>query len=219
MSGKLIITSDGSHTLEVPGMDEHYHSTAGAVQESMIVFISNGFDYSSAEKLNILEIGFGTGLNVLLTLMRSVETGRTVAYTSVEYHPLPLDILLDLNHFRYAGNEGRTLADLVYRSEWNKEVCLTENFSLKKIKTDFTLGDFGNGYNLIFFDAFGPDKQPEMWSQSLFMKLSDACVPGAILVTYSVKGTVKRALKASGFLIELLKGPPGKRQVLRAVKL
>jgi len=219
MTDKIIITSDGSHTLHVPGMNEHFHSTGGAVRESMLVFITNGFDHSKAENLKILEVGFGTGLNALLTFSRSVETGRPVNYTSIEKYPLDRDTLEELNHYSYAGTNGKQYAGLIYSAQWNTETRLNENFVLNKVNDDFLSCQLTGGFNLIYFDAFGPDKQPEMWSQELFDKIAKATVKGGILVTYSVKGTVKRALKASGFSVELLKGPPGKRQVLRAVKL
>jgi tRNA U34 5-methylaminomethyl-2-thiouridine-forming methyltransferase MnmC len=218
MSNKLVTTSDGSHTLFVPELNEHFHSTNGAVQESMIVYIKNGFDFCIAEPVHILEIGFGTGLNALLTLMRSFSSGRSVFYTSIEKYPLEKDMVSLLNHSSFAGENGNYLSDLIHSAEWNIPVKLTENFTLLKRISDFTTDQITGSFDLIYFDAFGPDKQPEMWSGPLLRKISDVTATGGVFVTYSAKGTVKRALRSCGFDVSLLQGPPGKRQVIRAIK-
>ena len=218
MNIRLKTTSDGSHTLYVPGLDEHYHSVNGAVNESLTVFIRNGFEFCAANPVNILEIGLGTGLNALLTLMRSTALQKKVNYTAIEKFPLEADIIDSLNHASFAGSEGKSLSDLIHNADWNRQVTLTELFSLIKTEADFTTAALPGYYDLVYFDAFGPDKQPEMWEEELFRKIYLSMNDGGILVTYSVKGTVKRALKACGFDLTLLPGPPGKREVLRAVK-
>jgi tRNA U34 5-methylaminomethyl-2-thiouridine-forming methyltransferase MnmC len=218
MSNKLVTTSDGSHTLFVPALNEHFHSVKGAVQESMIVYIKNGYDFCKSNPLNILEIGFGTGLNTLLTLMRSSSEKRPVNYTSIEKYPLEKDIIALLNHAQFAGEKGAALSDLIHLADWDVPVRLTENFILSKVRSDFIKDMISGRFDLIYFDAFGPDKQPEMWSESLFRKLSEVTAPGGVFVTYSAKGTVRRALKSCGFEVSLLPGPPGKREVIRAIK-
>jgi tRNA U34 5-methylaminomethyl-2-thiouridine-forming methyltransferase MnmC len=218
MLKKLITTSDGSHTIFVPELNEHFHSVNGAAGESMIVYIQNGFNFCKSDPLNILEIGFGTGLNALLTLMCSLSEKRTVNYTSIEKFPLGKEITDQLNHSHFAGEKGAYLSDLIHAAEWDLPVKLTEEFTLSKIKDDFVTMRLPGMFNLIYFDAFGPDKQPEMWSESLFRKISASALPGAVFVTYSAKGTVKRALCSCGFEVSLLQGPPGKREVIRAIK-
>ena len=218
MKNKLVITSDGSHTIYVPELNEHYHSVNGAVGESLVVYIKNGYEHSVADPVNILEIGFGTGLNALLTLVRSTNERKRVYYTAIEKYPLRNTFISKLNHFTFAGTDGPEMSKLLHSAEWDKPVMLTPLFTLMKIKTDFISADIPGLYDLVYYDAFGPDKQPEMWTDNLINKVSGATVPGGIFVTYSAKGSVKRALKSSGFEIELLPGPPGKREVLRAVK-
>lgn len=216
---KIVKTSDGSHTIYVPELDEHYHSVNGAVQESEHIFIDYGFNFCKADPVRIFEAGFGTGLNALLTCIKSRAAGRKVLYTSIEKYPLSSDVLCRLNHVQFAGKEGRLLSDLIHNAPWGEMNVICETFSLMKIKTDLTSGDLKGEYDLIYFDAFGPDKQPEMWSEEIFWKIGNITVPGGILVTYSAKGQVKRNLRAAGFTVTPLPGPPGKREVIRAVKL
>jgi len=216
---KIVITSDGSHTIYVPELDDHYHSVHGAVQESEHVFIKSGFDACRADPVNIFEIGFGTGLNALLTAIRSMKGERKVNYTSIEKYPVHEDIIWSLNHNDFAGREGKKIFNLIHFSQWDQTTSICKNFSLKKIKGDFTAGTHSGLYNLIYFDAFGPDKQPEMWTKEVFNSISAITDKGGIFVTYSAKGDVKRNLTACGFEVELLPGPPGKRQIIRAVKI
>ena len=215
----LIKTSDGSHTIFVPGLNEHYHSVYGAVQESKVIFIKNGFETCKADPLNILEVGFGTGLNALLTAIQCREGTREVNYTSIEKYPLDGKIISSLNHHNFAGEHGREIFDLIHSATWNIRVNICNNFKLKKVETDFTTDPLSGRYDLIYFDAFGPDKQPEMWTQEIFSGIAAVTNENGILVTYSAKGEVKRNLKACGFDVTLLPGPPGKRQMIRAVKI
>ena len=216
---RLIKTSDGSHTIYVPELDEHYHSIHGAVQESDHVFIKSGFDTCKADPVNIFEVGFGTGLNALLTAIRSIDGDRQVNYTSIEKFPVHEDIIWSLNHNDFAGKEGKKIFNQIHYAQWNQTIPIFKNFSLKKIKGDFTDGKHSGAYDLIYFDAFGPDKQPEMWTKEIFNFISEITVKGGVFVTYSAKGEVKRNLTASGFQVGLLPGPPGKRQIIRAVKI
>jgi tRNA U34 5-methylaminomethyl-2-thiouridine-forming methyltransferase MnmC len=216
---QIISTSDGSHTIYVPEIDEHYHSIHGAVQESRFIFIKSGFDYCKAEPLSIFEVGFGTGLNALLTAIKSMTGTREVNYTSIEKHPLDIKTINSLNYHKFAGEKGNEIFRLIHSAPWNISVNICKNFNLKKIETDFTRAQLSGMYDLIYFDAFGPDKQPEMWTREMFTAISSVTNKNGILVTYSAKGEVKRSLKASGFDVTLLPGPPGKRQMIRAVKI
>ena len=217
---KLIKTSDGSHTIYVPKLDEHYHSIHGAVQESEHIFIRSGFDTCPANPINIFEVGFGTGLNALLTAVRSLKGERQVNYTAIEKYPVNEDIIWSLNHSDFAGSEGKKIFNIVtlFRME-QVRLSICKNFSLKKIKGDFTAGNLSGEYDLIYFDAFAPDKQPEMWSREMFANIASVTKKNGIFVTYSAKGEVKRNLIACGFDVKLIPGPPGKREIIRAVKI
>ena len=219
MPHALIETSDGSHTIYVPELDEHYHSIHGAVQESSFIFILNGFDISQADPLNILEVGFGTGLNALLTAIHCLTGRRNIFYTTLEKYPLGDEIIESLNHHTFAGPEGREIFNRIHAAQWNNMVNICTNFNIKKIRTDITENKPVGIFDLIYFDAFGPDKQPEMWTPEIFRSIADVTRTNGILVTYSAKGEVKRNLKAVGFDVNLLPGPPGKRQMIRAVKI
>jgi tRNA U34 5-methylaminomethyl-2-thiouridine-forming methyltransferase MnmC len=216
---KLINTADGSHTIYVPELDEHYHSVHGAVQESQFIFIDNGFDFCKTDPVSILEIGFGTGLNALLTAVRGYNGNREINYSSIEKYPLDEKTTNSLNHYKFAGEKGKEIFQIIHSSPWNIEVSICRNFNLKKIKADFTKEPVSGKYDLIYFDAFGPDKQPEMWTRDLFSGIAAVTNKNGILVTYSAKGEVKRNLKSCGFDVTLLPGPPGKRQMIRAVKI
>jgi tRNA U34 5-methylaminomethyl-2-thiouridine-forming methyltransferase MnmC len=216
---QLISTADGSHTIYVPELNEHYHSVHGAVQESTHIFLNNGFEACKADPLFILEIGFGTGLNALLTAIRSNSGNRKVYYTTIENHPLGDEITGSLNHYKYAGKKGSEIYHLIHSAPWNQSVMICENFYLEKIEYDFTKIHLNGKYDLIYFDAFGPDKQPEMWTKELFSGIASVTNKNGILVTYSAKGEVKRSLKACGFEVNMLPGPPGKRQMIRAIKI
>ena len=216
---QLIITSDGSHTIFVPELNEHYHSIHGAVQESTFIFINNGFEICKADPLNVFEVGFGTGLNVLLTAIKSISGSREVNYTSIEKYPISENFITSLNHNYFAGEEGKKIYSLIHLSPWNISVNICKNFNLKKIKGDFTVEPPSGRYDLIYFDAFGPDKQPEMWTKEIFAGIAAVTNKNGVLVTYSAKGEVKRNIRACGFEVTLLPGPPGKRQIIRAIKI
>lgn len=214
---ELIITSDGSHTVYVPELKEHYHSVHGAIQESTHIFIESGLKFSKAEPVNILEVGFGTGLNALLTAIESARTHRTINYTALEKYPLEEDIIGQLNYGYLAGNN--ELFGVIHSSLWNRMIEISNSFRLQKQKLDIISDELTGSYDLIYYDAFGPDKQPGMWTVRVFSKISAATKKDAILVTYSAKGEVKRNLRSCGFEVELLPGPPGKRQIIRAIKI
>ena len=219
---ELLITGDGSHTLHVPGLHENYHSVYGAIAESRHIFIGAGLNFviQKNKRVKILEIGFGTGLNALLTYIESVKDDIYVNYTSIELFPLAEKVYSKLNYAEMIDFPGA--ADVfrqIHSCPWNKKIQLSDNFHLHKIHA--SLSDYQPGkeeFDLVYFDAFGPDVQPEMWSQEVFMKMAIALNTNGVLVTYSTKGTVKRNLETEGFSIEKLPGPEGKREILRAMK-
>ncbi len=215
----IIKTADGSHTIYVPELDEHYHSVHGAAQESEHIFLKNGFDFCKADPINIFEVGFGTGLNAMLTAARSMNGKRKVFYTAIEKYPVDVALVQKLNHQQFAGRDGERLSPIISAAPWGKIKSICDNFSITKLKGDLIHNNISGNYDLIYFDAFGPDKQPEMWTEAIFKRISAITISGGILVTYSAKGQVRRNLKTSGFEVELLPGPPGKRQVIRAIKI
>ena len=215
---QLVTTSDGSHTIYVPDLDDHYHSIYGAVQESVHVFIRNGFDYCNEDPVKILEVGLGTGLNALLTAVRSHGGTRQIFYTGIEKYPLQNEIVKVLNYPLFTGENGKVIFDEIHACEWGKMYSICDNFNLTKINGDLLKENIEGCFNLVFFDAFGPDKQPEMWTGDVFKKISGITTNGGILVTYSAKGEVKRNLEESGFKVSRIPGPPGKREMIRAIK-
>ena len=216
---KLEQTADGSFTLYVPELDEHYHSVKGALTESQHIFIDMGLKHSQATNPYILEIGLGTGLNCFLTYLTSKETGQAIHYTGIERFPLSEEVIDQLDYATLIGKGEKEIYQAIHQAAWNKEVLLSPHFSLHKIEGDFTQYSFLGKYDLIYFDAFAPEKQPEMWEQPLFDMLYELLNPGGILTTYCAKGVVRRMLQAAGFTDESLAGPPGgKREILRATK-
>lgn len=216
---KLEQTADGSFTLYVPELDEHYHSVKGALTESQHIFIDMGLKHSQATNPYILEIGLGTGLNCFLTYLTSKETGQAIHYTGIERFPLSEEVIDQLDYATLIGKGEKEIYQAIHQAAWNKEVLLSPHFSLHKIEGDFTQYSFLGKYDLIYFDAFAPEKQPEMWEQPLFDMLYELLNPGGILTTYCAKGVVRRMLQTAGFTVERLAGPPGgKREILRATK-
>ena len=216
---KLEQTADGSYTLYVPELDEHYHSVKGALTESQHIFIDMGLKHSSITAPHILEIGLGTGLNCVLTLLEAKESQRHVYYTGIERYPLNEEIIRKLNYPSIIGKECEEDYFAIHQAPWEEDVCLSPWFTLHKLEGDFTHYSFEQKYDIIYFDAFAPEKQPEMWEQSLFDNLYQVLNEGGILTTYCAKGVVRRMLQTAGFKVERLPGPPGgKREILRAIK-
>lgn len=212
-------TADGSYTLYVPELDEHYHSVKGALTESQHIFIEMGLKHSPTPEPHILEIGLGTGLNAFLTLLAAEEMQRKVHYTGIERYPLAEETLRQLDYPGIIGKKHEEDYYAIHQAPWEKETNLSPWFTLHKIEGDFTRHTFQKGYDIIYFDAFAPEKQPEMWEQSLFNILYNVLNEGGILTTYCAKGVVRRMLQTAGFTVERLPGPPGgKREILRATK-
>lgn len=202
---KVITTSDGSHSLLNTELDETYHSRHGAVQESMHVFIRNGLDHLPLDEVNIFEVGFGTGLNALLAAL----SNRKINYTSVEAFPLEESVYSQLNY---------EPKDLLIELHRNQQLT-TSNFKLTKIHATLqSISIPTNEFNIVFFDAFAPSKQPEMWELPMIEKVCNALTPGGLFVTYCAKGQLKRDLKSLGMEVETLAGPPGKKEMVRGTK-
>lgn len=216
---ELQLTADGSHTLFIPEMDEHYHSVNGAVQESRHVFIESGLHHLGRKTVTVLEIGFGTGLNAFLTLLDSATTHSVVQYYSFELYPLNTEVIEALNYGEMICAERKDAFSALHTAAWNQPVKITEHFTLYKIEGDSNREKLPEGIDLVYFDAFAPDKQPEMWNQEIFNKLFASMNPGGILTTYCAKGVVRRMMKEAGYTVERIPGPPGKREMLRATKL
>lgn len=209
-------TADGSCTLFVPEMEEHYHSVNGALQESRHVFFQAGWEHLNRKSYRILEFGFGTGLNALLALARAVRDEVAVTYYSIEKFPLPEDLWQQLHYENLEIEGAARWFPLLHRSPWNEDVRLAPCFLLHKMEGDFNEVAFPEQIDLVFFDAFAPDKQPEVWHQALFDCIFRVMAPGGVLVTYCAKGAVRRMLQQAGFQVERIPGPPGKREMLRA---
>jgi tRNA U34 5-methylaminomethyl-2-thiouridine-forming methyltransferase MnmC len=212
------LTEDGSHTLYIPELDEYYHSIHGAINESVHIFLQAGFSYHPSFNIRVLEIGFGTGLNTILTMIRSEEENRTVTYHTIELNPLPFDIISRLNYPQLLQGTFDKIFRKIHDLPWNIEQEITSSFRLKKILTDIQDYKPAGCYDLVYFDAFAPDKQPEMWKQEILLKIYDTMNEGGILTTYSSKGEIKRRFENCGFRVEKIPGPPGKREMLRCLK-
>ena len=212
-------TADGSYTLFVPELDEHYHSVKGALTESEHIFINMGLKHCSATEPRVLEIGFGTGLNAFLSLLEAEKSQRKVHFTTIERYPLDMETIRTMNYPSQVAPDHAAEYEALHLAPWNEDASITTHFTLHKIEADFTCYEFPKGYDVIYFDAFAPEKQPEMWSQELFNQLYDVLHTGGILTTYCAKGVIRRMLQAAGFTVERLAGPPGgKREILRATK-
>ena len=216
MHRELRITGDGSHTIYVKELDEPYHSIHGSLQESMHVFINQGFRLIRHTPVHILEIGLGTGLNLLLTLASSQKTGTEIIYHAVEKYPLMPEEFGVLNFEQFIPDLPPGILQALHMGPWGKEFSLTEKFRVLKEHADIRSMAPGDIFDLVYFDAFAPDKQPELWSEKIFTRVADSMKSGSILVTYAAKGSVRRTMKACGFQVEKLPGPPGKREMTRA---
>lgn len=243
-------TDDGSATLFVPELNEHYHSTKGARTESQHIFIDMGLKASPAFSPKVLEVGFGTGLNAWLTLEEAERSTRNVHYTGLELYPLDWETVGQLG---YISNDEQLTVNAqpqpaiklfkqIHTVSWEEESLLTSHFTLLKIEADINewasaylkkegnasnvptvhsqFSNFNSQFDVVYFDAFAPEKQPEMWTKELFALLYVLLNEDGILTTYCAKGVVRRMLQASGFIVERLPGPPGgKREILRARKI
>lgn len=218
MKIEIKLTEDNSHTLFVTDLNETYHSKHGAIQEANHVFIGAGLKYFKKESLTVLEVGFGTGLNTLLTNIYAENNTIYIDYTGVEFYPLENRIIEQLNYVGLIKNATVEQFSNIHNLKWNKSSQLSKYFNLTKINQSIEALEDVNKYDVVFFDAFGPEVQPGMWSKFIFEKIYGSLKEMGIMVTYCAKGSVKRTLKEVGFIVENLPGPPGKREMTRAIK-
>jgi tRNA U34 5-methylaminomethyl-2-thiouridine-forming methyltransferase MnmC len=223
MERKIVITEDGSYTVSIPEMGVTYHSIHGAIQESMHVFIEAGFNYVfdklNNDQIRILEVGFGTGLNALLTAIEAKKAKTSIYYVAMEPYPLTDEEVQSLNYCdQLARKDLQESFISMHQCEWNKNIVVTKNLLLHK--SNYTLQTFEqtSKFDLVYFDAFDPNVQPELWTKEIFEKLFSILEPNGILVTYSSKGDVRRALQSAGFTVEKIPGAKGKREMIRAEK-
>lgn len=220
MERKIIETSDGSLSLYLPEWDENYHSKHGAIQEAYHVFIRSGLDlFADKDTVSILEMGFGTGLNCMISFLEAKRRDLHVDYTGLEAYPLDKEIVLKLNHLQELKAEHfENFYHKMLGAEWDIRTEIDSNYFLHKRALMFEDFDENKKFNLIYFDAFGARVQPELWTERIFKKMFLALKDNGVLVTYSAKGSVRRAMQSVGFVVERLPGPPGKREMLRARK-
>lgn len=220
MERKIIVTEDNSKTLLIPELNETYHSTKGALTEALHVFIKEGIDYTNKTSLRIFEMGMGTGLNALLTLNHSIQNNINIEYTTIEKYPLSFQQVEELNHLNISNldhlqNEYRKM----HECEFGTKTIIQQNFSFTKLKGDVENFNFSEqSFDLIFYDAFGPKVQSDLWQTPILERMKDLLDIGGILTTYCAQGQFKRNLKALDFEIQSIAGPPGKREMTRAIK-
>jgi tRNA U34 5-methylaminomethyl-2-thiouridine-forming methyltransferase MnmC len=216
---EIIQTHDGSTTIHIEEWDECYHSKFGAIQEAQHVFIKNGLILFEKKNVSILEIGFGTGLNAFITFLESQKLSQTIDYVGVEAYPISPEEVLLMNYVPAlkAENES-TIFEKMHQSSWEEQIILRNDFVFTKRNQFFQDIDDLEKFDLIYFDAFGYRVQPELWSTAIFQKMYAALKPNGILVTYAARGVIKRSMIAVGFTVEKLAGPPGKREMFRAIK-
>jgi tRNA U34 5-methylaminomethyl-2-thiouridine-forming methyltransferase MnmC len=216
----IIQTRDGSTTIHIEEWDECYHSRFGAIQEAQHVFIKNGLSLFENSSISILEIGFGTGLNAFITYLESQKMHQSIDYVGVEAYPVSAEEVLSMNYVAEleADNE-ISIFEKMHKCNWEEPIILREDFLLTKRNQFFADIDDVEKFDLIYFDAFGFNVQPELWSTAIFQKMYNALKPKGVLVTYAARGVVKRSMIEVGFRVEKLAGPPGKREMFRAIKV
>lgn len=220
MKREIITTADGSRSIRVVDLDENYHSTHGAVQEAMHVFIQHGLRaFSEKQQLRIFEMGFGTGLNALLTAQEAIQQERPIHYLGIEAFPVSSDMALSMGYEKAVSPDVAHVFAALHEAEWGSEQRISPFFTIEKIHQKIEeYSPTSSSIDLIYFDAFGPRAQADMWDITVLEKMSNLLVPGGLFVTYCAKGQLKRDLKLLGLTVESLPGPPGKREMTRAWK-
>ena len=221
MKRKIITTGDGSKTIQIEEWNEQYHSIHGALQEALHVFIKTGLQHvvcNGKKNISILEIGFGTGLNAILTALEAEKLKLNIDYVGVEAYPVSKEELQQLNYTQLVPNNSQNFFDTIHESSWEQHESISPYFTIEKRKQFFKDITDKETFDLIYFDAFGARVQPELWTEAIFIIMFEALKEKGVLVTYSAKGSVRRAMQSVGFIVERLPGPPGKREMLRATK-
>ncbi len=212
-------TADGSPTLYREDIDEHYHSVKGALAESKHVYLETGWKKAAetSRHVRVFEVGFGSGLNAAITASAALESKTSTEYYAVELYPLPQETTQLIS--KGIDKEYSEVFESVNQAPWEIATEINPYFTLHKLEADLLTMELPKDLNVVYFDAFAPEKQPEMWDKMIFRKLYDAMKPGGVLTTYCAKGSIRRMLQQIGFLTERLPGPPeGKREILRASK-
>lgn len=213
----ILTTGDGSQTLISKAFDEIYHSRNGALTESQHVFVQHGLMNVNKPFIKVFEVGFGTGLNALLCAHYAQQNGIQIEYTGVELYPVA-DVIASQLNYHEALADCPIETGLLHKAPWSERVAITPNFTLLKVQQSFVDVQLKEIYDVIFFDAFAPEKQPELWDLSVFQKCFSLLGAEGILTTYCAKGYVKRNMQEAGFRVEKVPGPPGKREMLVAYK-
>ena len=225
MEKEIVLTADGSHTIAIPAMNVSYHSKYGAIQESLHIFIEAGLRHLAnqltSQTINLFEMGFGSGLNAFLTAIEAEKTKKKIHYTAVESFPIAMDEATCLNYTEQL--QHHELFQTIHECKWSEDVTISEFFTLRKenisLLNFFKVISKDEPFNLIYYDAFAPSAQPELWTEEVFKKLFSMLFENGVLVTYCSKGDVRRAMTAAGFTVTKLPGPKGKKEMLRAGKL
>jgi tRNA U34 5-methylaminomethyl-2-thiouridine-forming methyltransferase MnmC len=224
MNRTIVTTKDGSKTIKIEDWNEHYHSTHGAVLEAKHVYIGAGLDYfhenHKSEPITVLEAGFGSGLNALLACFWSEKQSVRMNYIGLEAYPVAENEWKALDYSEQIQNDSySSIYEKLHESAWETTSEITSLFTLKKHHSFFSDLQLDQKADVVFYDAFGPRVQPELWEKSIFENFYRALKPNGVFVTYSVKGTARRALEEIGFKVDVIEGPPGKRHMMRAEKL
>lgn len=222
MERKIILTADGSATVYVPEIDATFHSRHGALAESLHVYVEAGLAYfrhahPGNEHCRIFEMGFGTGLNAWLSARYAAEQRYPVFYEAVERYPLSAEAVQQLNYVTIA-EAGAADWQQLHEVPWEQPSVVNDAFTLLKRNVDLLHWQADAPFNVVYYDAFSPGDQPELWTEEVFRRLYDALLPGGVLVTYCSKSVVRKALQAAGFTVHKVPGPWGKREILRAIR-
>ena len=217
----LFTTGDGSHSLHAPQFGVSYHSRYGAITETNHVFINAGLRYKALvqREIAILETGFGTGLNAWMTLLEAARRGLEIQYTSLEIFPLTNEKAASLNYPELLGSENEAAGFMaLHEAAWDIATEIAPEFTFEKCAVSIETFRRESAFDIIYFDAFAPQAQPELWTQEVMQNMYDSLRPDGVLVTYCAQGEFKRRLKRAGFTVERLEGPPGKREMTRATR-
>ena len=209
-------TNDGSKTLFVPELNEHYHSIHGAYNEAVHVFIEAGLTFLNKYNYKVFEVGFGTGLNAWLSAEYASSNKVSIDYHGIEKYPVELSIA---EQMEYTDNDvSKDLFDRIHVLPWEEKGTISDHFTLTKYQADLDMFKVPKKLDLVYFDAFAPEKQENMWTVDIFTKLYESLNVGGVLVTYCAKGLIRRRMQVIGFEVSRIPGPPGKREMLRAIK-